>query len=89
MVVDALQNKSTEFDSLNSDSSCPEIATAIENSNISGLGELVWSFQSDTTTWTSSSMYTAPYDGALYLVVFCHFAITNGSSSVVYVTFLE
>ena len=34
MIVDALQNKSTEFDSLSSDSSCPEIATAIENSNL-------------------------------------------------------
>ena len=34
MIVNALQNKSTEFDSLSSDSSCPEIATAIENSNL-------------------------------------------------------
>lgn len=56
MIVNALQNKSTEFDSLNSDSSCPEIATAIENSNLEGkaiyLGEFI-------NEWTNSYTFTA------------------------------
>ncbi|MEE1255646.1 MAG: hypothetical protein UHN47_03925 [Lachnospiraceae bacterium] len=72
MIVKALQNKSTEFDSLSSDSSCPEIATAIENSNLVNFNSFEELLSYSNTGSTYSFTYTATETGYLFANMWCN-----------------